>query len=96
MHFCIAATKYYKSGGSRTHYTGILIFPEDHREQLTCSDLGRWLRALSPSGSLSDKADEVQDHIVQIRYRCEELLNKNVDIIKRSNMGKFDRTLHEL
>lgn len=63
MHFCIAATKYYKSGGSR-----------------------RWLRALSPTGSLSDTADEVQDDIVQIRHLCEELLNKNVDIIKRSNM----------
>ncbi len=31
----------------------------------------------------------MQDHIVQIRHLCEELLNKNVDIIKRSNMGKL-------
>ena len=49
--------------------------------------LGRWLIALSPTNSFSDKAAEVQDQIVHIRRLCEELLNKNVDIIKRSNIG---------
>ena len=50
------------------------------------------MRALSPINDFADKADEVQDKIVQIRHLCEELLNKNVDIIKRSNEGKPDST----
>ena len=34
----------------------------------------------------------MQDQIVQIRRLCEELLNKNVDVIKRSNMSKLGST----
>ena len=60
--------------------------------QLTSCGLGRWLRAMSPINSFAGKADEVQDKIVQIRRLCEELLNKNVDTIKRSNKGKLDST----
>lgn len=32
----------------------------------------------------------MQNHIVQIRRLCEELLNKNVDTIKQLNIGKHN------
>lgn len=53
--------------------------------QLIFSDPGRWLRALLPINQFADKAAEVQGHIVRVRLLSEELLNKNVDTIKRSN-----------
>ncbi|KAL6714365.1 hypothetical protein ACLMJK_007788 [Lecanora helva] len=46
----------------------------------------QWFGALSPINKFAAQANEVQDHIVQIRLLCEELLDKNVDAIKRSNM----------
>ena len=55
---------------------------------LTCHYPGRWFKAFQPANSFAEKADEVQAHIVQIRHLCEELLTRNVDLIKRSNESK--------
>lgn len=49
-----------------------------------------------PADSFAEKADDVQNQIVQIRRLCEELLNRNVDDIKQSNKREFDRVLPEL
>ena len=46
------------------------------------------MKAFQPANSFAEKADEVQTHIVKIRRLCEELLNKNVDLIKRSNESR--------
>lgn len=46
-------------------------------------NLGRWLRALSSSAFFENEAKKVQEVIVEIRLKCEELLNKNVDTVKR-------------
>jgi len=49
--------------------------------------VGRWFRALSgPSRIMGDYASRVQEAIVDVRYTSEELLNKNVDVIKQLNI----------
>ena len=53
-----------------------------------CDFLGRWLKALQPANSFAEMADNVQAHIKEIRRLCEELLTKNVDLIKRSNESR--------
>ena len=39
---------------------------------------------------LASAANEVQDHLERIRHLCEDLLNKNVDSVKRLNIRKFE------
>lgn len=47
----------------------------------------RWSRALIASQKLKSKAEGVRDVIVDIRRLCDELLDKNVDYIKKLNMS---------
>lgn len=47
-----------------------------------------------PLNSLVENADKVQEHILRVRRLSEELLNKNVDSIKRSNMGELVDSLY--
>ena len=35
-----------------------------------------------------EKAEDVQDEVVKIKMRCEELLSQNVDKIKKLNIGE--------
>ena len=55
---------------------------------LTSRISGRWLKALGRPNSILDKAKEVQDTIVNIRRLCDELHDKNVNMIKQLNIGK--------
>ena len=57
---------------------------------------GRWLKALGRPNSILDKAKEVQDAIMDIRRLCDELLDKNVNIIKQLNIGMSSTKLHRL
>ena len=45
--------------------------------------------SLAPPKALTDKAEEVMVNMQSIRQRCEDLLAKNIDIIKSSNQGNF-------
>jgi hypothetical protein len=45
----------------------------------------RWLKAISGSTHIHDRAKEIQSVITEIRHLCDELLDKNVDYIKRQN-----------
>ncbi|KAL8692666.1 MAG: hypothetical protein Q9218_002366 [Villophora microphyllina] len=49
-------------------------------------DFGAPYGGIAVGAIFAHKGDEVQEHIVQIRRLCEELLNKNVDSIKRLNL----------
>ncbi|MCJ1244750.1 hypothetical protein MMC30_001950 [Trapelia coarctata] len=51
----------------------------------------RWLRVLGAPDNLVDKSNKVQDGIVSIRRLCEELLDKNVDSIKKLSKGLKDQ-----
>ena len=51
--------------------------------------LKRWLRAIwGSSMMLDDRASKVQEALVDVRYMSEELLNKNVDAVKRINIDQ--------
>ena len=50
---------------------------------------GRWLKAFGRPNSILDKASKVQGVIMEIRRLCEELLDMNVHMIKRLNLGKL-------
>lgn len=95
IEFCIAATKYYKSGGRRKYHTHELISRQRLRNDLTCCILGRWLRAFVRPNIVFDKADQVQAVIVDIRQLCEELLDKNVHSIKQLAHGKSTTILRK-
>ncbi len=86
---CIAATKYYKSGGPSKLYIHLRTPECRLPNYLTSSPIGRWLRALGMSDSFLDKANVVQQEIVDIRRLCDELLSKKVHSIKVLNECKF-------
>lgn len=98
--FCIKATRYYTSSGIRKplllcHSTRSPRVPCSRYSNiqwngLICIETGRWSRAFLPINQFAQEAEEVQNHIVQIRRLCEDLLHKNVDNIKQLNTGKHD------
>jgi len=96
IEFCIAATKYYKSGGPRKYRTHEPISRQRLRNNLTCCILGRWLTAFGRPNRILDKANKVQVVIVDIRRLCEELLDKNVHSIKQLAHGKSSTILCQL
>ena len=51
--------------------------------------LGRWLRVLGPSDDLIHNEIRVKHDVVRMRQVCDELLDKNVDAIKTSNISKY-------
>lgn len=52
--------------------------------------LGRWSKAFwGPSNNLDDRASKVRQAIVEVRSVSEELLSKNIDMIKQLNIGQF-------
>lgn len=51
----------------------------------------RWIKALGRPNSILDKAKEVQDAILDMRLLCDELLDKNVYLIKQLNLGLVDQ-----
>ena len=57
---------------------------------------GRWLKALGAPNSILDKAKEVQDTMLDIRRLCDELLDKNVNVIKQLNIGMSSTKSHRL
>ena len=91
IEFCIAATKYYKSNRLRKRLKNNILEVE-RLEMLTNRILGRWLKAFGPANSIVDKTNKLQDEIVKMRELCEDLLNKNVDELKKSNKGEVDPT----
>lgn len=48
----------------------------------------RWLKAFGRPNSVLDKVNKVQSDIVDIRRLCDELLDKNVHIIKQLNLDQ--------
>lgn len=55
--------------------------------------LGRWMKTLGRPNTLLDKVKDVQDTIVGMRHLCDELLDKEVNLIKQNNLGKSRRAL---
>lgn len=49
--------------------------------------VGRWAKAAYGATALDDHASKVQNAILEVRYTSEELLMKNVDTIKKINIG---------
>jgi CTP:phosphocholine cytidylyltransferase-like protein len=49
---------------------------------------GRWLKAMGGPTPFKAKASEIQKIIVEVRYMSEELLNKNVDNIKKLTISQ--------
>ena len=64
---------------------------------MTFRILGRWLKAFGRPNSVLDRVNKVQSDIVDIRRLCDELLDKNVHLIKQLNLGKsFSRFVRAL
>ena len=81
--FCIAAIKYYSKGSLSESLTILSKF-----DYPLIPLIGRWAKALwGSSVTLENSVLQVQKAIVEVRYMSEELLNKNVDAIKRRMIG---------
>lgn len=48
----------------------------------------RWFIAMGNPNKFKDKADAVQEAVVQIKMRCEELLSENMHKVKMLNIGE--------